>query len=940
MANGKSNISLYYQNVNGLRTKLSWLRSSSSIHSHDLIIFTETNLSEEISNSELGLTNFSIYRQDRNNATSSKKSGGGVLVAVGPDISSYSLKTGINDVECVFVALVGHHRVTNIICAVYIPPQQPSLVYSRFCDAVEEICTLVPDYNSMTIIGDFNLPGVNWSSNSQKTNDQASYLIELTSFLNLSQLNNVRNSGNAILDLVFSSDPTATVQRAIDILLVEDAHHPALTINILFPTNNVEQINSTSKDVKRCDSDMVKNWIISNLPQLVNSSSAEAEVSFMNFCNDLREVILANSPLKKVGNSKFPRWFTPDLKQLVINKKIAHKKYKQTLNYDDYIKFHYLRVQCKTLAEDKHREFIHGVESSISNNIKTFWSYTNSLRKTSSVPHEMCYDNMKTSTPQDKCEYFARYFSSVYRQPLVEPNTYTYPTNCNLSTVVVSCEEVENKLALLDVNKGAGPDEIPPVVLRHCRRELAPILTHFFNVLLADGQFPVFLKSGYVVPIHKSGPTNNVENYRPIVIQSTLAKIFESLVLSRLSFALKSIISPNQHGFIKGRSTSTNLLLFQNHVINSFSRLHQVDCLALDFSKAFDKVSHPHLLNKLEAMGVGGSLLQWLKSYLSDRTLTVKFALCKSTPFLVLSGVPQGSHLGPFLFNVFLNDIQEVISSKYLLFADDAKIFREIINEEDIKALQLDLNAVSNWCKENSMDLNIKKSCVVTFHRIKHPRIEDYSINATPLPRTDTVKDLGVTFTSDLNPSEHINNICVHANKILGFLVRSTKDMNNINTLKTLYTALVRPGLEYASVVWSPYQKYLVDKIERIQRRLLRIVGCKLGLGYYSSPTDQLQELLHLQSLASRRCHIDTLFLKRVVSGVMDCPELLELMSLRVPGRTRSRHLFDRQAVSTHYAYGSAIPRLLRAGNMVADQVDFFSQSEASFKKSVATLLT
>jgi len=892
-----------------------------------------------IADSELGLSQFNIFRKDRSPVSSVKLSGGGVLIAVSSRFTSFLISTSVEDIECIFVALSDGQGDVTIIGAVYVPPQQPSTTYRRFCDAVEEAYLQVPKCKSICLLGDFNQPYVDWSTiASPVLLPSTSHLVDLSELLNLRQINSIKNSGNVMLDLVFSTNNSASVQRALVTLLPEDRHHPPLDVALPFRLGKPECTVIYKKDLKRCDVEGVRQWL-DTVDIKYSISEENVETQFGNFCKDLGEVVQLNSPMKRIGNSNFPCWYGRDLQRLVILKKIAHKKYKTTLNAYHYAQFKSLRTQCKNLASLRHKEYICHIESSIPKNIKSFWSYANGLRMGSSVPHEMHYADQKSADPKEMCELISKFFSSVYKSTSSPSGLFLHSCHSNISNVVVSVEEVAGKLSSLDVYKGPGPDGIPPCVLRHCHRELAPILASAFNLLLLKGTFPENWKLGYVVPIHKSGATNSATNYRPVVLQSVMAKVFESLVLDRLCFNFRSYISPNQHGFLSGRSTVTNLVLFQQYVMDAFSNNHQVDCLQLDFSKAFDRVSHSILLNKLEALGVGGSLLQWIESYLTGRTLMVKFASSFSRPFAVTSGVPQGSHLGPLLFNIYVNDITKLIKSEHLLFADDMKLFFKITCPRDCVILQTSLSAVYRWCKENSMDLNVSKSCVITFSRIKQPLVLDYRVGGASLPRSEVVKDLGVTFATSLNPSLHVMNTCAQANRMLGFIVRSTKDMNSVSSLLTLYKALVRPKLEYASVVWSPYQIILIEKLEAVQRRFLRLVGVRLGLGYLQAPVKQLEGFLGLQPLSVRRTYLDACFLKRVVQGDIDCPDLLKLMNFRVPHRTRSSHIFTEPSTLTCYTHGSTIPRLHRTGNLVSKEADFFGQSLDSFKKVVLKYL-
>ncbi len=235
--------------------------------------------------------------------------------------------------------------------------------------------------------------------------------------------------------------------------------------------------------------------------------------------------------------------------------------------------------------------------------------------------------------------------------------------------------------------------------------------------------------------------------------------------------------------------------------MTAFGDAHQVDCVYLDLSKAFDKVNHTLLVAKLAGYGVGGSLLKWLNSYLTHRTLAVKYDGCLSAPFSVLSGVPQGSHLGPLLFILFMNDIVYVILTNHLMFADDIKVFGSVSSTSDFERLQLSLTNIDAWCNENFMELNVLKCVVISYKRGAAPARHDYVLNGSTLKRVDRVRDLGVIMTPSLNPQEHIAHITTKASSLLGFTFRSTRYFNSPFTLITLYKSLVRPLLEYGSVV-------------------------------------------------------------------------------------------------------------------------------------------
>ena len=224
-----------------------------------------------------------------------------------------------------------------------------------------------------------------------------------------------------------------------------------------------------------------------------------------------------------------------------------------------------------------------------------------------------------------------------------------------------------------------------------------------------------------------------------------------------------------------------------------------------DFSKSFDKVNLTILIKTLQEFGFNANMLLWFRSYLIGRFQFVRFNNTTSDIFNVTSGVPQGSHLGPVLFNIFINDLRSVLKySNCLLFADDLKLFRKIRDPFDCQLLQYDLNSISIWCFNNLLTLNIKKCHSVSFTRSNIQISFEYEINSVRLETLLSVKDLGVIFDPKLCFKEHIDFIFSKSMRLLGFIKRNSSEFHDPTTLKSLYVSLVRPHLEYCSVIWNP----------------------------------------------------------------------------------------------------------------------------------------
>lgn len=343
------------------------------------------------------------------------------------------------------------------------------------------------------------------------------------------------------------------------------------------------------------------------------------------------------------------------------------------------------------------------------------------------------------------------------------------------------------------------------------------------------GIFPTYWKHSFIIPIFKSGQREEIENYRGICIQSAIPKLLDSLVTEQLYASCKNIIVSNQHGFSKGRSTVTNLLIYHNHIVKALESRFQVDSIYTDFSKAFDRVDLKLLVLKLQALGVGGTILKWIESFLVGRTQSVKLGNFVSYNIDVLSGVPQGSHCGPVLFILFINDIvSHIKNSEILLFADDIKLYRSIKSTCDATLLQTDLNNLHKWCVLNSMTLNIKKYFAITFSKSNSQILFPYSINSNRLQSVTEIRDLGVNFDCKLSFDAHYIKITSNSLKLLGFITRSSSHFST-DTMKLIYCSLVRSSLEYCSIVWNPYYNVHIENIEKVQKKFLRYITYKLG---------------------------------------------------------------------------------------------------------------
>lgn len=512
-------------------------------------------------------------------------------------------------------------------------------------------------------------------------------------------------------------------------------------------------------------------------------------------------------------------------------------------------------------------------------------------------------------------------------------------TSDNLCDLQVSEYTVKGILSSIDKTKGSGCDGIHSIFLSQCAESLAFPITHIFNDCLQQGICPQIWKQAYITPVHKKGSKSCIDNYRPISKLNILSKLLEKVVYNSIYPTLSRAISERQHGFMKNRSTTSNLTSFTDFVLNGMEKGGQVDVVYTDFEKAFDRVDHIILLAKLQALGIRGNLFRWVQSYLSNRSQAVVLGGFKSDFISIPSGVPQGSHLGPLFYNVYIHDINSCFqNSHHLLYADDKKVYMKIRSIEDCILLQNDLTNLQTYYDRNNIAISIGKCQCISFTRKHKPISFNYNFNNVTVQRVELVRDLGVWLDSKMLMSHHVGITFSKAYRNLGFVLRTCKAFKNVNSLLVVYYAYVRSILEYASPIWSPCYITYKQKIERTQKIFLKHLNFRNKIRF----NDYTENCRHfnLLTLDERRSLMDMSLLYDLLRGRLDCPELLARLALAAP-RRRTRHtpLLHVPPHSTNYAQNAVLSRLPRLYNKKFSEVDIFSGSKLLFKNNIKKVI-
>jgi len=525
------------------------------------------------------------------------------------------------------------------------------------------------------------------------------------------------------------------------------------------------------------------------------------------------------------------------------------QRYQQTREAADYLAYTRARNQARWATRGAIRRFERKIAEETKTNPKAFWRYakTQLKTKTSIADMETGHQNERTSSDQEKAKILNDYFASVYTiEDLsnIPPETKLYD-GPGLMSIDITEDMVIKKLQALNVDKSPGPDELHPRILKETAKEIVLVLTRIFQLSISTEKIPNDWRQAHVTPIHKKGPRFKPENYRPVSLTSVVGKVLESIIRDQIMTYIydNNILADEQHGFVSGRSTVTQL----TETLEEWTKI-------LDFKKAFDTVPHQRLLLKLRNYGICGQLNQWLEDFLSNRKQRVVVNNQSSSWTGVPSGIPQGSVLGPILFVLFINDLPDCVKCSVNLYADDTKIYRSVPDTESCQLLDDDLTALSNWAKKWQMCFHPDKRTVLRIGK-NHPTYEYTMQNEAGidciLKVSSEVKDLGIIVDSDLNFEKHIQQATSKASRVLA-VIRRTFTYLDEGTFLLLYKSLVRPHLEYGVSIWSPSKRKHINPIEKVQRRATKLIP-----GYREKTYEQRLRDLKLPSLSYRRARGD-----------------------------------------------------------------------------------
>ena len=819
---------------------------------------SETWLREH-KDAEVNIPGYVLFRGDRvKHKRRYGRNSGGVAIYVREDIAG-TFECTLNFSNGAVEVLAIHSTVLDlhIVCVYRQPDNQANRSTSKaFKQAINKLHTTlagIPQQN-IIITGDFNLPHTDWScGNIQKLpgapkdeQEMIEILNKLANNLFLNQIVNqpTHKDGNT-LDLILINNMELLHDINISVPLRSATHHYILEVASRLSTTHGKEQEEDANDNKipplrtlNIQSDEA-DW--HSMKKKLDEIDWQIEFSGLN-PDEMVDRILQVSfqtaeqhipkrkAARKVGN--IPK----DRKILMRRRNRLNKRFSRATSTrsKEALRAELVDIEKKLQKSRKDSRNYQEQKAikAIQKNSKYFFAYAKKFSKTKPGIGPLKDKNGNfVFKKHEITEVLSEQYNSVFTQPTTPcPSEYSlFPDDGPEQLKEITFTEEDFILAIdeLSANSGSGPDGLPSILLKKCKRQYARALKILWQTCYDLGITPSELKLAYIIPSYKGGSKSAAANFRPVALTSHLVKLFEKVIRNRIVSYMEENdkFNDNQHGFRSGRSCLSELLAHYDDIINMLESGFPVDTVYLDFSKAFDKVDHQCLLQKLSLTGIGGKLGRWIHSFLTKRKQTVLANNTFSDEVNVVSGVPQGSVLGPLLFVIMINDIDSAVTkSKVRCFADDTRTTKGVRNVKEASELQTDLEEIYDWSINNKQPFNNTRFELMRYRLESNP-IQDFTSYTDPtgkvIQEEDHIRDLGVIMSNDASFKAHIKKVTESVRNIAGWILRTFKTRDK-QTMLTAWKTLVLPIHDYCSQLWSPFRIAEISEQEAKQWSFIR----------------------------------------------------------------------------------------------------------------------
>ena len=552
-----------YFNSRSIVNKIRELEVIANSKQHNLIAITETWLNDSISNNELLPSDkYYIYRRNRDLPSR----GGGVMLAVGRSLQSVR-RTDLETNAEILVCEIRPEAKKKFLCVVFYRPPSTNFEYmncfKKFLRKASKTCI-----SQLVILGDFNLPDVNWSTGTAIYNDRLHN--EFTKMVRdnfLWQMVESPTRGANILDLLLTNIPHKVKAVCVfDDILKTD--HKLIDFNLSFIINKKRPVKRIVYNWKKADLSGPKQ-AISHTPWDLVFDEASVNTRVTNWMDLLLTITNEHVPQVAISDNNNKPWIDKEVIRMMHKKDRMRKKAKKTGEHMDIEHFEEIRRNAAKLVEVKYRDYLNELKANLTEHPKRFWTFIKAKTRAYSTPQFLKYGNVFATDGKDNANLLNSFFQSVFNSDdhASEERTDDHASeeNCesvdnSLSQIILNENEVLDCLLNLDQTKAGGPDDISARVLKTVANEITPSLTRLFNLSLRSGEVPTIWKQANVIPVSKDGNVHCVENYRPISLLCTVSKVLEKCIYNRCYDSISGIVHHLQHGFLRGRNCTTQLI--------------------------------------------------------------------------------------------------------------------------------------------------------------------------------------------------------------------------------------------------------------------------------------------------------------------------------------------------------------------------------------------
>lgn len=826
----------------------------------DAFVLTELN----VSNDEVGLFELSGHHSFFYTRQSGRGGGIGVYIKEKWSVSSLN----ISFLHAEVLALSIQSAVYSItLLAIYRPPSNST---ARFLDELRDLLNSLDSTLQLCLIGDFNIDILNPSKSitSDYLNILAHFGIECCIQSPTREELRGSNLASSCIDHINLRVNDGEIRSVV--ISEKLADHYFTACQVIMDVGN-DAICSNSRYISFVDKNKLDSFIASFdwTTFALSTDGCDLYAKFTETLSSLRKKCEKRIKIKKRKPNQL--WLNSNILEAIRHKDYLWSRCRHSPKNALYkIEYKIARNKINALIRSSRRTYYKEQFSQSRFNLRRTWNLANELRGArksclSDAPITQHFSSDTKALANEFNDFFIR-VSGV-----VSLNSSSVVTLCNStreSAFLPTLSECDLHSLLFSLNryKSAGFDGIRVDDLCRNFGVLKHVLLLILNDIITSGIFPHALKTAVVTPLFKGGSRGDVQSYRPISILSCVSQILEKhLFLTMTGFLDKhDVIAPHQYGFVTGRGTQSLLDDFSDYLYSSFENNQFVCALFLDVSKAFDTVNHKILCSKLEKIGFRGPFLKLLENFLFDRSQRVSIEKVSSRLVSLKTGVPQGSILSPLLFNIYVNDISNVISNSQIFqYADDTVLLsRHLYYTDAVRLLQQDTLEIMKWFESNKLLVNTSKTKLVCF---RNPlKMVSYipfylhtscctSCNCIPVEYVDSAKYLGVYFDSDLSWNTHLSSVCKRLRSVSCCMYR-LKNVIPCSVRKMIVHALAYSILRYGITIFGNCSMSWQSKIDAILKSILKSVayGCSFP------PETTLFNFLKLPSF-------HTLFIETVV---------------------------------------------------------------------------